>query len=249
MGQKNQTEQEKHLEMMEQRIRNSSEGYMDMKIPDEGYERMKTAIAQAKKEKKRSQQRLRRWTYGMSLVATFVVICLIPNCSRASAQVLMKLPVLGRFFEVITIRDYQFDDGHSRANVQIPKLNDSISDVAGDHSALADINRSVEEYTSEILERFQENQKIIGDSGHQSLDISYEVLTNTEHWFTLEVTVDEVQGSGFEYKHYYHMDKSTGKIASLKDVFMSGSHYLEIISAYIKGQMEQYNEENEGEIY
>lgn len=204
---------------------------------------MKSAIEQAKQKKRRIRRR-NRCCAGMA--AAFALICLIPNCSKASAQVLMELPLFGKFFEVITIRDYKFDNGNSSADVKIPEL----LEIEEGSSALSDVNRSIEEYTNEILERFEENQKILGNQGHQSLNISYEVLTNTKRWFTLELTVTEVQGSGFEYKQYYHIDKSTGNIAMLKDLFMPGSDYEQRINRYIKGQMKKFNKENkDGDVY
>ncbi len=229
-----------------ERMNEDRMNYMEMNVPDEGLRRMQEAIEQAKRVKRQRRHMYRRIYTGMA--AAFAVICLLPNCSRASAQVLQELPVFGHFFEVITIRDYQFDDGHSSADVQIPRL-ESSADGLNDASA-ADLNQSIEEYTEQILDRFKENQKIIGDQGHQSLNISYDVLTNTDRWFTLEIIVDEVQGSGYEYKRYYHIDKSTGKIAALKDLFEPGSSYLAEISSYIEKQMKKYNKESEeGSVY
>lgn len=235
-------------EQLIERINRNKDKYMEIKIPDEGITRMKEAIEQAKKEKRRRQRLNRRIYTGAA--AACAVICLLPNCSKASAQVLQELPVFGRFFEVITIRDYHFDDGNSTADVQVPKLEGGSVDGIENDPAVDDINRSVEAYTDQLLERFRENQKILGDEGHQSLNISYNVLTNTDDWFTLEINVTEVQGSGYEYKRYYHIDKSTGKVASLKDLFLPDSDYLEKISSYIEQQMEKYNEESEaGSVY
>lgn len=249
--QANQIEQINQTEQIVHRIEKSKEEYMFVNIPEEGPIRMKAAIEQAKEEKGRQKRRQYRWRCAGGFAAAFVIIFLMPNCSEASAQALQKLPVIGRFFEVITIRDYQFDDGYSSADVKVPALSDrNPNNTEDENAALADINQSVEEYTNDILERFKENQKILGDQGHQSLDISYEVLTNTDRWFTLEITVNEVQGSGFQYKRYYHIDKSTGKIASLKDLFEPGSNYLKIISDSIQKQMEEYNENSEdGDVY
>lgn len=244
------SEQSRELELTEQRIMESRKDHMEINIPDEGFRRMKEAIAQAKSEKRR-QYKMRKRICGTAAAAVFAVICILPNCSRASAQALMNLPVLGRFFEVITIRDYQFDDGHSRADVKVPKVKDSSPDNAGGNvPALEDMNRSVEEYTDEILADFKKNQKELGNEGHMSLDLSYDVVTNTERWFTLEITVTEIEASGYERKHYYHIDKSTGEIATLKDIFTEGSDYQTVISEYIREEMERYNKESEdGEVY
>lgn len=44
--------------------------------------------------------------------------------------------------------------------------------------------------------------------------------------------------------------KSTGEIATLKDIFTDGSDYQTVISEYIREEMERYNKESEdGEVY
>lgn len=239
-------------EQLDQKLKKNRETYMETKIPEEGLQRMKDAMERAKKEKKYKTRRLYRKMGLTGMAASLVLLFLLPNCSRTFAQILIELPVVGKLFEVITIRDYHFDDGHSEANVKIPKVSDGSQDNSTDSekNAIAHINKSVEEYTDQILERFQENQKILQDEGHQSLDISYEILTNTENWFTLALTVTEVQGSGYEYRRYYHIDKSTGEIATLKDLFQADSNYLQIISDYIQKEMEQYNKNNpDGDVF
>ena len=237
--------QDVQLQLLEQRIKKSRDDYMKIHVPDEGLQHMKEAINRAKSAKRSRRRIIRR---RLCAAAASLLIFLIPNCSKASAQALISLPVLGHFFEVITIRDYQSDDGHSRADVQVPHLLDT--GKSGGDTAVEEINRSVEEYTNEILERFEENQKIIGDQGYQSLDISYEVLTDTDNWFTLEITVTEIQGSGYERRHYYHIDKSSGQIASLKDIFTQGSGYVSIINDYIIEEMQRCNQEStQGEVY
>jgi len=156
-------------EQLDQKLKKNREMYMETKIPEEGLQRMKDAIERAKKEKKYKTRRLYRKMGLTGMAASLVLLFLLPNCSRTFAQILIELPVVGKLFEVITIRDYHFDDGHSEANVKIPKVSDGNQDGSTDSekNAIAHINKSVEEYTDQILERFQENQKILQDQGHQ----------------------------------------------------------------------------------
>ena len=52
----------------------------------------------------------------------------------------------------------------------------------------------------------------------------------------MKVWVLEVMGSGYEQDHYYTIDRSTGKILTLADLFTDDS-YIETISEEIKRQM------------
>ena len=64
-------------------------------------------------------------------------------------------------------------------------------------------------------------------------------MTNTDKWFTLKLDVAEVAGSGVQYQYYYHIDKTTGEIATLKDLFKEGADYVTPISENIKKQMRE----------
>ena len=62
-----------------------------------------------------------------SFVKTAVAACLIlsvvlPNVSEKSAYALQAIPGLGRYFQLITLRNYSFDDGQHSAEVDTPLL-------------------------------------------------------------------------------------------------------------------------------
>lgn len=62
-----------------------------------------------------------------SFVKTAIAACLIlsvvlPNVSEKSAYALQAIPGLGRYFQLITLRNYSFDDGQHSAEVDTPLL-------------------------------------------------------------------------------------------------------------------------------
>lgn len=109
------------------------------------------------------------------------------------------------------------------------------------------INESIEEMTDRLITRFEEQKEMEG--GHGSIDTTHEVITDTDTWFTLRINVTETAASGYQYQYYYHIDKTTGEIASLKNLFQEGADYLTPISENIKEQMRKEMQADESKIY
>lgn len=109
------------------------------------------------------------------------------------------------------------------------------------------INESIEEMTNRLIARFEE--QVEQGEGHGSIYAGHEVVTDTDTWFTLRIDVTEIAGSGFQYQYYYHIDKTTGEIVSLGDLFEEGADYITPISENIKEQMRNEMGADESKIY
>lgn len=109
------------------------------------------------------------------------------------------------------------------------------------------INESIEEMTDRLIARFEE--QVEQGEGHSSIYADHEVVTNTDTWFTLRIDVTEIAASGFQYQYYYHIDKTTGEIASLKNLFEEGADYITPISENIKKQMREEMRADESKMY
>ncbi len=109
------------------------------------------------------------------------------------------------------------------------------------------INESIEEMTDRLIARFEE--QVEQGEGHGSIYADHEVVTDTDTWFTLRIDVTEIAASGFQYQYYYHIDKTTGEIASLKNLFKEGADYITPISENIKEQMRDEMRADESKMY
>ena len=50
------------------------------------------------------------------------LLVVLPNVSASAAEALEQVPVLGPLVQVVTLRNYLYDDGHSFANVSVPQV-------------------------------------------------------------------------------------------------------------------------------
>lgn len=212
-------------------------------------------------------------TVGWAAAAAALMLVIVPNVSANAAYAMERIPILGSVIRVVTIWNYVYESEDYSADIEKVQLeqgggaeNDLTEGSAAedgraentlteDNGAAADrmdgsiqtINESIEEMTDRLIARFEEQME--QGAGHGSIYADHEVVTDTDTWFTLRIDVTEIAGSGYQYQYYYHIDKTTGEIATLKNLFKEGADYITPISENIKEQMREEMQADESKIY
>ena len=175
------------------------------------------------------RHRFRRWTQALTAIAAVLALAVaLPNASAAMAQAMGSLPVLGPFFQAVTFRTYEAEEGRNHVSVQVPQV------IGETGSGAEAINQQVEAYAEQLIESYE--QEMHAD-GYFNLDVTWEVVTNTENWFTLRLDTDLVMASGNHQERYYHINKETGEQQTLADLFPTEYDYVSAISEELKAQM------------
>lgn len=199
--------------------------------------------------KKRKTGRFVGW--GIAAAAAAVVLLL--NTSSQVAYAMGNIPVLGIVFKAITIRQYEYSSERFEADIAQPEVviepkdTDNQEILNKTEESVSTINESVEEMTDRLITEFEE-QVDLGES-YGSINVDHQVVTDTDKWFTLQVNVCSVAGSGSQYQYYYHIDKTTGEIASLKDLLKEDADYVGVITGYILEQMQEQMAADENKTY
>lgn len=221
-------------------LSNLKKEYLNVTPPPQGIKNMTAAIEQARKEKnghKRSwsKNRSHPWSPIVSVAAAAMVILVItPNISPAAAAAMEQIPVLGSLIKVVTLRNYQVANEFHQADVSIPE----IQAEGNVFEAAKELNQSTQDYIDTLIKQF-ETDIANAPEGHQGLDVDYAVVTDSDSWFTLKVSALETRASGYQQERYYHINKQTGQMAHLKDLFQDGADYISAISENIKVQMQE----------
>lgn len=207
--------------------------YKKITPPVDGKMKLEQAIENAKTDKQKADRKatIIRWIIAAAAVLTIVVL---PNTNQAMASSMQNLPIVGKLFRIVTIREYNYDDGNNSINAKVAKV-----DAEGDknnESAVNKLNDDIEEYTDKIIKQFE---KDMATSGYSSLDMNYKKVTDTDQWFTIVFNITETRASGYEFHRYYNIDKKKGRIVKLKDIFKENSDYISVISNEIKRQMKE----------
>ena len=201
--------------------------YMSIQIPEQGLQEMQKRIEAAKRDKRtyKRQKRVRRFC---AAAATVLVLFILPNTSAGLAHAMGNIPILGNLFQVITIREYHYEDETHLITAKVPQ-------VAANGEELELLNVEMTQYLERLLQEFRSN---MSEDAYQSLEIDYSVITDTEQWFTLEICAVETAASGYEFRKYYHIDKNTDEIVDLMDLLQNDEGKIQAVSEEIARQMQ-----------
>ena len=176
--------------------------------------------------KENKQKRSYRWLVGVA--AALAVFVAIPNVSPAALPPWKKSRCwargAGHHF-----RDYQYDDGHSTADVHVPELGGS--GAAERSTTRCRLYRSADRPVPDGL-------RGAGES-YQGLDVTSSVVTDSDTWFTLRIDATRTEASGYNFTRFYHINKATGEAVTLSDLFRPDADYVSVLSAEVLRQMEE----------
>ena len=181
-----------------------------------------------------------RWTGWVA--AALALFIAVPNVSPVAAAAMAEVPVLGAIVELVTFRNYTWDDGVHSMDVSVPEL-------TGGAAAQA-VDEQVREYTERLMAEFQEKcETELGPEGYAGLDVTSTVVTDTDDWFTLRIDATETMASGYEFSRLYHIDKATDQTVTLKDLFREDADYVTVLSGEVRRQMEEQMAQSEEVVY
>lgn len=213
--------------------------YHAIQPPEHGEQEVRNRMEQAKRDQKKRAAKRTRWVIG---VAAALAVCIaVPNASPAAAAYLSDIPVIGSIVRVVTLNRYQFGNDHYEADVKTPA-------IQGDSSAVQEVNQDAAAYTQQLVEQFKTDMQL-GEAEFQALNVNYKTVTDTDTWFTLKICVTETQASGYQYNKFYNIDKTTGKVVALKDLFRKDADYVTALSADIKDQMRARMKKDSSQVY
>ena len=171
-----------------------------------------------------------RWTAWVA--AALALFIMVPNVSPAAAAAMEQVPVLGAIVRVMTFRDYTYDDGYRSADISVPELEGG--------SAAQAVSDQVRAYTDRLIERFEAVcTEEMGREAYHGLTVTSEVVTDNDTWFTLRIDAVETQASGYQFSRFYHIDKTTDQVVTLKDLFREDADYVTVLSDEVRRQMEE----------
>lgn len=213
--------------------------YNNIDIPENLRQRVEESIKKAKEETSMNKSKsiifkFMKGTAGTA-VAAMLSITVLANADATIANAMNRIPVIGDIAKVVTFRTYENKQGDMEAKVDVPNVTMDGNSTLDE--ATNQLNASVEEYTNEIIAMFEKDLATYGTYGKEDLNTSYKVLTDNDKLFSLRIDTDIVVGSSDSFSKIYHIDKSTGKVIELSDLFQKDTNYINVISDNIKEQM------------
>lgn len=260
----------------QEQLKRLKEEYENMTIPEAGRERLQAGIDRARMEKKRAERARRRsaWTAA----AAMIVLIALPNTNVQIAHAMENIPVLGGFFRLVTVRQYNYSDENHDAEIELAQItygedgegtpvgevavgaaapdNADVGNAEGawqeagvaklSEEGVQAVNQDMEATVEELIRQFEGT---LSEEGYHGVHVSQDVVTDNTQYYTVKLSVLETETSGYEHNQFYTIDKQTGNVVTLADLFAEGSDYLSVISENIKTQMREQMAADEGVIY
>ena len=167
-----------------------------------------------------------------------------------------RIPLLGRLVDVVTYRDYSYEDERHNAQITVPEivvqLPENGEDVAPEVQenmarTAEEINAQVQQISGQLIAEFEEGLKY--EEGYQDMIVDSEIISSTEDYFSLKLICYQGAGSGAEWDYFYTVDLNTGKQLSLSDLFAENADFATPVSNNIKDQMRTQIVEDSMKIY
>lgn len=229
--------------MNEKKLEEMKQDYENIKIPMELRQRVEAGIRQAKGEGNKNMKSnitvyIRR--AASAAAAALLLITIMANSGAGIAHAMSKIPVVGMIAEIVTFRQYESSKNNMEANIKIPEISIKNEDGTVNEETTQKINKSIQEYTDEIIAQYEADVAAAGESeGHMDVSLDYSVITNNEHLFSIRFDELLVMASGTQMVKIYHINKQTGELIGLSGLFKDGVDFITPISENIKQQMKE----------
>ena len=106
--------EKKDLQELERRLLKEKEAYRNIPVPEELKERVEKAAGRAGK--------IHKFRISAAVAAAAAFLVLLPNTGAEMAYAMGSIPVIGKLFQTVTFRDYQYESERFHANVEVPQI-------------------------------------------------------------------------------------------------------------------------------
>ena len=237
-------------------LQNLKTEYYNCRMSDEQIEKMKRQIEQGKRDRNKVRRRNASIRWGTAAAAIVALFVILPNTSASVAYAMSRIPLLGRLVDVVTYRDYSYEDEHHNAQITVPEIvvqlpeggEEVLPEMQENMARTAEeINAQMQQISGQLITEFEEGLKY--EESYQDMIVDSEIVSSTENYFSLKLICYEGSGSGAEWDYFYTIDLNTGKLLSLSDLFVADADFITPVSNNIKDQMRAQMAEDSMKMY
>jgi hypothetical protein len=232
--------------------------YENIEAPAEALDRIKIGISKAKKENNKNKVTLYIKRTATTAATAVIAVTILANSSKTVTNAMERIPVIGAITKVVTIRNYRNKTANFEAQVNVPQITEEVTvdleieteEIETDiNESLLEINKTIEDYADELIAMYEDELKASNGQDNYELVSTYEVIRNDEKYLSIRINSTVVMASGAQFVKIYNVDKTTGNIITLSDIYGKDTDYIDTISEEIKQQMQDQMAADENKIY
>lgn len=250
--------------MQADRMEDMRNSYRSVPVPDELEGRVRQAIAAGRRDRETAaaavaaagtgnrpqHRRTAVWKrIAVVLAAAMSAVVVLANSGARIAFAMERVPILGVIVKVVEFREYRRENGTMTADVKVPEV--IVEDTEGNQltEPQADLNGQIRAYTDTIIAQYEADVKASDGQGPMALNLDYRVVTDSDRLYALQFTQTVSMADTNETVKIYNLDRKTGKILTLKDLFLDGTDYLTVLTDEIKTQMRERMQADPNQTY
>jgi len=205
----------------------------------EGMFTLKTVLFDAAEAPKDpGEQRPRHRAAAAVLTSVFLCVFFL-NCMPTLARALEDIPVVGTLVRIVDLRTWSARWGDTSIEIEAP---------VAEGDGAEDLNAQADEWTQMLEEKFlwHVSRKF---EGYVGLDSFHNTLRDDERYLTLRFSATVNAGGSVDYVRFLTLDKQSGQILTLGDLFAPDSEYISALSENVRVQMEEQMNAGEGDYF
>lgn len=253
------------------RLDDIKEAYDNIQVPEELKERVLQSMERGKKDACGAEKESNKAFAGKSernqkkghllpfvrvaeaVAAAVAVLVISVNVSPTVANAMEQVPVLGAIVKIVNFTTYsdKQEKKQMEATVRVPEVKVIGTDGKPLTRESKELNAAVSGYLDKIIQMYKKDVAAVsdGEEGHEEITSDYRIVTNNERLFSLRVDTVIAMGGSDSFTKIYNIDKKTGKMITLKDLFCEESDYKKRISDSIKEQMRAQMKKDSSKAY
>lgn len=177
------------------------------------------------KEKMNFNRRSLKKALGIVLSAAVLV------CMAAVTGGTVISAKTGNTAKVVSAGTYKNKSGKYEASIKTPK-------VTGKVKGAAVLNKKMKAYTDGIKAAYLKDKKAV-PKGFQTVITNYQVKANNSKVLSIQINTNIIMADSNSFSRYFNLDKKTGKVVQLKDLFKKNADYISVLSKNINSQIKK----------
>lgn len=236
--------------MKKNQIEDWKKEYDDIPVPESAAFRTRQGIKKAKQEIYQRRFTKVLQNTGTIAAASLVILMVAVNSNEALAKSLEDVPILGSITRIVTLTTYTDQTNHFEAKVEVPKIevepSGGSSGIDGQVQKNYELsNGQIEAYANKFIEMYEAELKAANGEGNYALDSRYSVIGDNSRYLSIRIDTTLIMASGTQFVKIFNVDKATGSLVTLPELFTDSAKALEAVGKNIMQQMASQMEQDE----
>lgn len=230
-------------------FKDAKKAYEATPVPEELSGRVWAGICQGRANRRRVRRKRVVRTVG-TFAACFVLLIgglnLLPSFASAAAEI----PVLGSFFQILTVRNYDEVQNQINYHVSVPEIQTEGSDALA-RKVNAEIQERVDAHLEEAKQLWEEYREVYlatggteeeWDQRQMDVIVDYEIKSQTDTTVSFVVNLFQGAFNAYNKLYFYNLDLQEDRDITLEDLL--GENWVEICNETIQKQIDASVDEN-----